>query len=221
MVDFTRTVTSLGFDSFPEPVEQLLVQAEWGHPLNRLRMGVVLTFALTENRHEKYVKYVVDELENGNAVYLIRPAWLNRGFDYKVCVEGWDNSTNPAPTHSEVYSDFYWKRERDSPEATEALCLAALDIYRNESADSALEKYGSQLDFTVGRIPEALLRPLPWLFIEQDIRYWNYDARNKTVGTIRDIQEGVKLENLSLYSENEDDNDLQSLDEIEESELAI
>lgn len=221
MVEFTRTITSLGFNEFPEEVEEILRNEDWIHPLNQLRMGVVLTFALTEKKHERYVKYRVDKLENGNEVYLIRPAWLNLGFDYKVCIEGWEDSANPAPNHSEVYSDFYWKREHDSPESIEALCQAAMMIYEGESADKAFKEYRNQFDFSVGRIPEALLRALPWLFIEQDIRYWNYDARDKTIGTIRRIREGVKLEDLGLYDDDPDESDLQPLEEIEKTELAI
>jgi hypothetical protein len=120
-----------------------------------------------------------------------------------------------------VYSDFYWKRENDSEEAVEALCAAALEVYKGESPDDVLKKYENKFDFTVGRVPDSLIRALPWLFIEQDIRYWNYSARDKTVETIRDIKHGVELGNLGLYDEDPDENDLQPLEEIEDTDLAI
>lgn len=221
MVDVTRTITSLGFNEFPDEVSELLGMANWKHSHNRLRMGVILTFALFEERGENYVKYLVDTLENGNEVFLIRPAWVNKGFDYKLCIEGWDDSANPAPSHPNVYSDFYWKRENDSSEAVEALCEAALEVYEGKSPNYVLEKYEDEFNFTVGRVPDSLIRALPWLFIEQDIRYWNYSARDKTVEMIQDIKSGVELENLGLYDEDPDENDLQPLEEIEETDLAI
>jgi hypothetical protein len=221
MVDVKRTISSLGFNEFPDEVARLLEMADWKHPHNRLRMGVVLTFALVEERGENYVKYIVDRLEGGNEVFLLRPAWVNKGFDYKLCIEGWDDSANPAPSHPDVYSDFYWKRENDSEEAVEALCEAALEVYEGESPDYVLEKYGDKFDFTVGRVPDSLIRAIPWLFIEQDIRYWNYSARDRTVEMIRDIKNGVELENLGLHDDDPDENDLQPLEEIEDTDLAI
>lgn len=67
-------------------------------------------------------------------------------------------------------------------------------------------------DFTEGRIPEALLRPLPWLFIEQDIRYWHGDGRDRTIGMVESLYNGVAISEIS---------DLQPLNEINQTELAI
>lgn len=201
------------FDEFPEPVEAMLGQYEWSDPLNRLRVGVVLTFSIHEQRDEQYISYAVDELENGASVFLIRPAWLNKGYDFKVCVEGWDESANPAPSHSEIYSDLYWKREHDGRAAFEALCEAVLDIHGGASPNAVLETYGSDFEFSVGRTPEALLRPLPWLFIEQDIRYWNYSGRNMTIRTVEGLYEQESPDELGL--------ELQDIGAIHETPLAI
>lgn len=211
MVETVREFDFLGFDDYPEPVEAMLDEHEWEDPLNRLRVGVVLTFSLYENRDERYVSYVVDELSDGTPVFLIRPAWLNKGYDFKVCVEGWDDSANPAPSHEEVYSDLYWKREQDDGSSFEALCKAVLDIHEGASPHAVLEKYGEEFDFTVGRTPEALLKPLPWLFIEQDIRYWNYTGRNMTIELVEELYEGKPLSEMNL--------ELQELGAIHETPL--
>ena len=42
----------------------------------------------------------------------------------------------------------------------------------------------SKLTFTTGYSAEHILKVLKWLFIEQDIRYWNYSGRAKTRGII-------------------------------------
>lgn len=213
MVEIVRELDVLGFDEFPDTVEAMLNQHDWADPLNRLRVGVVLTFSLNENRDERYIGYTVDELQNGADVFLIRPAWLNKGYDFKVCVEGWDESANPAPSHSEIYSDLYWKREHDQQDSFEALCHAVLDIHEGESPDSVLETYDEKFDFSVGRTPAALLKPLPWLFIEQDIRYWNYTGRDMTIKTVEELYDGKPLEALSL--------ELQDIGAIHETPLAI
>ncbi|ELZ74748.1 DNA adenine methylase [Haloferax larsenii JCM 13917] len=222
MVDIIREFDTLGFDEFPDDVERMLEQVEWDTPLNRLRVGVVLTFSLFEARGETYFRYNIDTLSDGTQIFLIRPAWLNKGYDFKVCVEEWDGSANPAPSHPEIYSDLYWKREHDDSDSFEAICNAVLDIYEGESADKVLERYSDKFDFTVGRRPDALLKPLPWLFIEQDIRYWNYSGRDETVGLIKQLHAGVPLSELDLYLEPpEGEAQLQPLEEIHDTKLAI
>lgn len=213
MVEIVQEHDSLGFDDYPQPVEQMLEQYSWEDRLNKLRVGVVLTFSLFENRNEQYVSWNVDELDNGASIFLIRPAWLNKGYDFKVCVDGWDESANPAPSHSEIYSDLYWKREQDDTDSFEALCEAVLDIHEGASPKTVLNRYSDDFDFSVGRTPEALLKPLPWLFIEQDVRYWNYTGRNMTIGMVEQLYENQPLSELEL--------EVQELGAIHETPLAI
>jgi len=213
VVDIIREHDVLRFDEYPETVEAMLSQHDWDDRLNRLRVGTVLTFSLTENRDEQYVSYVVDRLQNGAKVFLIRPAWLNKGYDFKVCVEGWDESANPAPSHSEIYSDLYWKREHDDGQSFEVLCEAVLDVHQGASPTAVLNTYGDDFDFSVGRTPEALLKPLPWLFIEQDVRYWNYTGRNMTIELVEKLYDNQPRSELSL--------ELQELSAIHETPLAI
>ena len=163
MVEIIRELDVMGFDDFPDPVEAMLNQHEWSDPLNRLRTGVVLTFSINEKRDEQYVSYVVDELPDGSPVFLIRPAWLNKGYDFKVCVEGWDESANPAPSHSEVYSDLYWKRENSDKDSFQALCEAVLDIHEGTSPSSVLETYPLRRDLvnTLVHRPPVSRREMP------------------------------------------------------------
>lgn len=213
MVEITGRVDSLGFNEFPKTVETVLSQLELPDERNRLRIGTVLTFSLLESRKAKYFKYTVDELNDGRQVFLLRPAWLNKGYDFKVCVEGWDSSANPSPKHDDIYSDLYWKRKHDNIVSFEALCDAVFDIHQCDSPEAVLEEYRDEFEFTVGRIPEALLKPLPWLFIEQDIRYWNYEGRDRTIGRVRDLHNGMSLSKLEWEP--------QELEDIHETPLAI
>lgn len=205
-------VHNLAFEDYPKRVDVLLDAYDWDEPLNRQRMGVVLTFATTVPYHGGAHRFHVDELESGHEVKLQHPGQLNNGFDFQVRVDGWDDSNAPRPSHDEIYSDFAHKREHASKDAFEALCEAAHDIHAGEGADAVIERYGDRFDFIEGRVPEALLRPLPWLFIEQDIRYWHGDGRDRTIGTIQHLHDGGSVDDID---------DLQPLEEINETELSI
>lgn len=208
----TSETDNLGFNDFPAEVDSMLNTYNWSNELNRLRMGVVLTIAITVPYHGGAHRFYVDELESGHAVYLQHPGQMNNGFDFQVRVEGWDDTSTVRPSHDEIYSDFAHKRDFASKEAFEALCQAAFAIHSGESADRAIKRYSEKFEFSQGRTPDALLRPLPWLFIEQDIRYWYGEGRDMTIGTIEMLNEG---ESKSIIE------NLQPLQDINDTELAI
>lgn len=79
---------ALGFETYPGSVETMLGAHEWEEPLNKRRMGVVLTFATTVPYHGGSHRFYVDQLSTGHDVYLQHPGQLNNGFDYQVRVEG-------------------------------------------------------------------------------------------------------------------------------------
>ena len=202
----------MGFNDYPDQVEAMLDVHDWNEPLNRLRMGLVLTFATEIPYHEGPTRFFVDELRSGHDVYLQHPGQNNKGFDFQLRIEGWDDSAAPRPSHDDVYSDYAHKREHASGDAFDALCEAAYDIHAGGSPDDAIGKYGDRFDFTEGRIPDALLRALPWLFIEQDITYWHGEARDMTIEMIEHLHNGGSADDIE---------DFQSLEEINETDLSI
>lgn len=214
-----QEIDVLGFDDFPTQVETILASHDWEEPKrhNRLRMGTVLTIATEIPRGGGSYEFLVDKLDIGGYVRLRYPGSLNNGFDFAVRVDGWRNEGIPRPSHPDIYFDFHEKREEDARPAFEALCDAAEMIFEGQSAQSALDEYGPKFDFETGRFPEALLRPLPWLFIEQDIRYWYGDGRERTMRAIREIREGKSLESFEFYP----NKNYQTLDDIGETRLAI
>ena len=54
----------------------------------------------------------------------------------------------------------------------------------------------SELHFEFGLSPEHILKVIKWLFIEQDIAYWNYSGRNMTWGLVPDKREGQTFTSL-------------------------
>ena len=63
--------------------------------------------------------YYVETLADGNRVYLVRPAFLNKGFDFLVRVENADyghkSSFKNVPSHKDISKDLEAKKE-ENPE---------------------------------------------------------------------------------------------------------
>jgi hypothetical protein len=128
----------------------------------------------------KYI-YYVEKLNGGNRVYLQRPANLHNGFDFLVCVEDM-NYANPGerkrnyPKHTDIGKDLEIKKEKD-PDMYRKLYALLLKVFE---CHDVLESEMQEIHFQNGLSVEHILKTIKWLFIEQDIRYWNYSGRNMT-----------------------------------------
>lgn len=150
---------------------------------NDIRMKVVNELAKElcwEGKNELASKYTyyVETLNDQRRIYLRRPAFLHSGFDFVVCVEG--INFNPTgrrrdyPTHDDSLNDLKEKYNED-PKKYEYLYVALNAIYSCSYID--LEPLNS-ISFK-SRFPcDLIIKTLKWLFIEQDIRYWNYSSRD-------------------------------------------
>lgn len=153
---------------------------------NQVRMRVVNKLALEEpgagngKDATRYI-YYVETLSNGDRVYLQRPANLHNGFDFLVCVE----NTNYAmegkrkrnyPKHEDIAKDLVLKKEENLQEYKKLYLL----IKKVFECQEVSEQEIMQLHFSTGFSAEHIVKTLKWLFIEQDIRYWNYSGRNMT-----------------------------------------
>ena len=131
--------------------------------------------------------YYVETLSDGKRVYLRRPANLHWGFDFIVCVE--DINFNPAgrrrnyPTHPNIIDDLKQKAI-ESPNKYRRLHEMMLQVYNCEEIEFAL---ANSIGFESGYPCDMILAILKWLFIEQDIRYWNYSGRNMLWSSIAEI----------------------------------
>lgn len=139
-----------------------------------------------DNLASRYT-YYVETLNDRNRVYLQRPANLHNGFDFLVCVE----NTNYAclgqrrrnyPKHDDLYDDLLLKRTENS-ELYEQLYDILYKIY--ECHDVTENEY-KHITFTSGLPVDHIIKTIKWLFIEQDIRYWNYSGRAMTWGIVPD-----------------------------------
>lgn len=125
----------------------------------------------------KYVtryKYFVETLDDGRRIYLLRPAFLNKGIDFQVTVERYDGIKDKKPSHDDIFSDLKEKAKKEPKKIKELIRLIDR-VWNCEDPEELLT--GSSLKFKTGFSTEMLLKILKWLFIEQDITYWNYDGR--------------------------------------------
>lgn len=129
--------------------------------------------------------YYVETLESGDRVYLQRPANLHNGFDFLVCVEN-ANYAEPGhrarnyPKHEDIAADLENKK-RQNPEEYKRLYVLLRRVFECHDVSDAEMKGFS---FEGGLSVDHILKAIKWLFIEQDIRYWNYSGRNMTWGLV-------------------------------------
>ena len=157
---------------------------------NEVRMRVVEKFSkeqpgVGKGEDASKYKYFVETLENGDRVYLQRPANLHNGFDFLVCVENMDYSEpnkrkRNYPKHTDFGKDLQVKKISD-PEMYKKLYNLLLKVYEcNDVYDDEIK----EVKFTVGYPVDQIVKTMKWLFIEQDIRYWNYSGRAMTWGVV-------------------------------------
>lgn len=125
-------------------------------------------------KHVTRYKYFVERLNDGRKVFLLRPTFLNKGIDFQVWVEKMDGVEDKRPSHKDVFNDLKLKKS-ESPEDFKILMQLIGKVWSCEEPDECLKK--ANLKFKCGFSVELLLKILKWLFIEQDITYWNYDGR--------------------------------------------
>ncbi|HEX4378605.1 MAG TPA: hypothetical protein VH022_01105, partial [Candidatus Acidoferrum sp.] len=78
------------------------------------------------------------------------------------------------PSHDTMVEDIFSKL-KENPGQKKALLAAVERVWQCEEPDKVLAD--THLIFKKGLSAELLLKVLKWLFVEQDITYWNYDGR--------------------------------------------
>ena len=157
---------------------------------NEVRMRVVDALAAEEpgtgsgEDASKYI-YYVETLKTGDRVYLQRPPNLHNGFDFLVCVEN-ANYAPPGqrrrnfPKHDDFGADLQAKKEENAEMYSRLHELLRRVFECEDISDADMET----VHFDTGLPVDHILKAIKWLFIEQDIRYWNYSGRNMTWGLV-------------------------------------
>lgn len=123
-------------------------------------------------------KYFVETINDGRRVYLRRPANLHYGFDFVVHVEDTnfniDGRKRTNPKHDDII-EYLEKKYNEDKLKYQQLYELMEKVYLCQDIDSCSYEF---IDFSDGFSVDMILKVLKWLFIEQDIRYWNYSGRD-------------------------------------------
>lgn len=123
-----------------------------------------------------FYNYYVDTLRDGKRIIIKRPARLNKGFDFEVHVEDLNFGTarfRTMPSHKDIVDDLEVKFH-EKPEDAEKVRECIEELYECKSLNDAKL---SDFKFETGHPIDAILKSIKWLFIEQDMTYWNWSGR--------------------------------------------
>lgn len=141
-----------------------------------------------------YYYYYVETGKNGKRVYLKRPAYKNKGMDFEVRVEDYQFrygkynniiSTGNRPKHDEIWDDVY-NKVVENPEDGQKLRVLITQVYNCEEPN---EDIINSCHFTTGLPLDLLLYAIKWLFIEQDMTYWNQSGREMNYNGLMKVWE--------------------------------
>ena len=159
---------------------------------NKLRMTLVKMFSneipgTGKDKLASRYRYFVETLQDGKRIYLRRPANFYNGFDFLVCVEDINFNSGGRkrnyPKHEDIINDLKNKKI-ESMEKSNKLFALIERVYNCQNIDDS----EMNIKFKNGYTSELIVKTLKWLFIEQDIRYWNYSGRGMLWKGIRDIK---------------------------------
>ena len=135
--------------------------------------------------------YYVDSAD-GKRIYLKRPTQLNKGVDFEVRVEntqfrygkhGNIISTGNRPSHNDIFKDLGNKKKENEIEFMKMKALLDKTYNCQVINQSEYQQYNFNSGFSV----ELIFKVLKWLFIEQDITYWNRSGRDMLYGGLSDL----------------------------------
>jgi len=131
--------------------------------------------------------YPVENLSDGKQLFIKRPGGLQKwNFDFKVNIVlefGLGKGT-----HAEVFKDFQNKKA-ENPLKYPELIKALTEVYNcNNDVDQVLQSIPVlESSFSTGAKVDILLKVIKWMFIMEDIVYWNYKGRNKLYNYLTEV----------------------------------
>ena len=151
-----------------------------GHSKRHLVVRTVVnSFIKTEHKKKGRgitFRYPVENLPNGESLFIARPGH-KKNFDFKVIIP--ENSGLGEGSHIEIAADLRTKR-RENTKKFAQLLHALTEIYNcseNDIDKILSNRTGLQNSFRSGANVEFLLKVIKWLFIMEDIVYWDNEGR--------------------------------------------
>lgn len=125
-------------------------------------------------------EYIAFRYDSSNVI-LKRPAQFNNGFDFTIHVTGYNfnpRRSTTRPTHDNIISDLR-EKANENAKMYEKLSSQIDNIFQCQPYDS------SEITFSSGLPVILLLEVVKWLFVEQDVTYWNYSGRQMFYNAIK------------------------------------
>ncbi|HEH5496203.1 TPA: hypothetical protein SHD65_000568 [Campylobacter coli] len=131
--------------------------------------------------------YYIVEIADGYNIILKRPAPLNKGFDFIVSVENFyfketTKKSRSNPSHNDIISLLKKYKRANEAIYNSKVKNIITSIYNCENVylRQDIQQFPKFVNFDNQEYPiSILLYCVKWLFIEQDVTYWNYSGRIK------------------------------------------
>ena len=136
--------------------------------------------------------YIVENY-NGYKIVLKRPAFLNKGFDFTVDIDGikfknLHNNGFHVPSHNDITNALRQAKE-NYPTKYNNIKRIILDLYEFNEPNYDLISDLKYKDYLNNEHPfRIILMAIKWLFIEQDITYWNWSGRNMLKSNLESLE---------------------------------
>lgn len=86
------------------------------------------------------------------------------------------------PSHSNIIKDLIDKKDHNSNEYQKVMNI----INKLYNCEIVKEAEYRNIKFDIGHSIEAILKSIKWLFIEQDVTYWNWSGRAMLYSKLRE-----------------------------------
>ncbi|MBP8994662.1 MAG: hypothetical protein KBG30_12755 [Bacteroidales bacterium] len=125
-------------------------------------------------------EYKVEQYEN-YSILLKRPAALNKGFDFVVHIDGMyfkSSRRHTNPSHNDIIQTLQQVKSSVSEVQYENIEISIRNVYNLQEfyVSSISDIYFADCDNQLRPIVIIILA-IKWLFIEQDVTYWNWSGR--------------------------------------------
>jgi len=151
-------------------------------------LSIFITTESHQRGHGVKFRYPVENLSTGKELFIFRPGGLNKwNFDFKV--EVLEEFGLGRGTHDEIKQDFQNKKQENPQKFNNLLeVLTALYNCSENDVDQLMRNYTDlQKSFQTGAKVDILLKMVKWMFIMEDIVYWNYKGRTMLYDTIMEV----------------------------------
>lgn len=133
--------------------------------------------------------YIVEKYDD-YSIELHRPAGLNKGFDFTVHIIGMyfkKKVRRTYPSHDDIIGCLNFIKEHYAPQQYNIIKRQINDIFNCQYTDVHETDGMFFLDYNGKERPIAIiLLAIKWLFIEQDITYWNWSGRNMLMNGLKE-----------------------------------